>query len=63
MDFSIKNLELDPEMFGSEMTLKLTFSKDDYLLVRERLNNYKELHGLQTNESVILKLLSIEPNV
>lgn len=59
-EFSDRNQEFDLDSFNTDMTLKLIFSRDKYLKVKEKLTLKMETGGFDKPESVILNLLEIE---
>jgi len=54
-DFSDKNKEINTELFEDEMIIKLKYTEDDYILVREQLSKIAE-----TPEQAVWKLLNNE---
>jgi hypothetical protein len=54
-DFSEKNKEIDTDLFSAEMELKLKYSEENYMLVKNKL-----LELADTPEKALLKLLEIE---
>lgn len=58
-EFSERNQEYNLDGFSTDMTLKLTFSKDNYLKVKEKLAQIMDEEGFGKPESVILSLLEI----
>ncbi len=56
-DFSQKNDELDINEFTGEVTLKLLFSKSDYLGLKNKLDALVSKLGLSSKEQVILKVI------
>ena len=55
IDFSDKNQEIDVDQFSHQMTIKLTYSEKDFLIVKEKLSEIAE-----TPELAIWKLLKQE---
>lgn len=51
-DYSDKNKEVDVDDFDDEMILKLKFKEDDFIFVKQKLNEIAETH-----EEAILKML------
>ena len=62
-DFSTQNDELLIDDFLTDMTLKLTFSKEDYLGVKSKINDLMIANNYTKPEQVILNILEIEPTV
>ncbi len=55
IDYSGKNKEIDPENFEDEMIIKLKYTEEDYLKVKEQLSKIAE-----TAEQAVWKLLGNE---
>lgn len=59
-DFSSRNMELDINQFANEIIMKLSFPKDDYIKVKQKLDKLMISKGLDSAEAVISNLLAIE---
>ena len=55
VDYSDKNKEIDIDVFESDMTIKLTYTEEDYLIVKNGLSKIA-----QTPEQAVWKLLGNE---
>lgn len=56
-DFSTHNEEMNIEEFANEVVLKLTFTREDYIGVRQRLTVLMGEHNVSTPEDLIKLLL------
>jgi hypothetical protein len=56
-DFSINNEELAIESFQDEVTFKLTYSREDYIEVKQQMNKLMGEKGFTRAEELIKELL------